>query len=691
MAAFLPSIGPAERSVEIIYGESYASGYRIGGPLVITSAHTFSSKKEPDDKMEYKNNCLIDSKCQIKHRYSNSPSWTSDANIIWTSGKIDIALLEIRNNDVDHIEPAKVGKINIFNTEDRSPLKVEIIGWPLWGRTNDQCERREIPCEIYPIDSSSDNFFALEAKRKPDNNNSDPSESPWAGASGGAVLYKDFIVGVYCRHQNISRTASLEAEHLYKAFDDNMWCALLKEHEISIDIEQITQCKNNQYTSISNNPKKQDIHLEPTAGFPGYSDPEYVVNCSSIGDSFDNFKMTLECQLKLHLLTNLHILIPGGYFFDNPGLWYLLHSSESFRELLLSHPDKTSSNTTLVISKHQETYSNHDKTRLDAIFRTWFVGNDGKRLNNPSSLRTNWINHINKENSESVLTSLRRRWESLTIDEYSNLLSLDLLKASLNSIEYIFDNSSSIATPTNRHIIFFRGVKSILDRDTDFIGKEELLQLIHQTENSKNDKISRSEIQKYAPTAWESIKNELISLRQYCYFKNYKGTGNISALPNSGVTVSRKTMSNLLKEVEELLNARSYLVAIDELTFEEVLEMRKHPGLMQSIKELYLTNTLTEPERTNRFVDILKYEWSENLLDAASQVEKSKKEGRLVIHKKSQKYPILQILSTAATILPTEIEIPSFTLKNKTLLNTISRCAPLVSGFLPKTLNYPQN
>lgn len=418
---------------------------------------------------------------------------------------------------------------------------------------------------------------------------------------------------------------------------------------------------------------------KPTEGFACYSDPEYAVNCSKT-ETFDSFQMTLKCQFKVHLLMNVHILIPGGYFFDNPAIWDLLYYSEDFRNLLLSKPDTQSKKTTLIISKPQG-------SNLDSVFRTWFVGEDGQRFNNPSSLRTNWMNNISSDDIYKKLSSLRQKWESLTIHEYADELSLDLLKSDTEFLDYLFNNSSSRKTPPNRHSRFFRGVKSILNQDFEFDGKQQLLVLLDQIENSGKDRISRSEIQKYAPKAWDSIKSELIFLRQSCYFDNDGGYGSISVLPNFGIRTSKTIIGKLLKKVEESLRSSSpYRVAFDELTFAQVLNMRSHKGLMESIKKLYTTQNLNfkEPERTDRLLDILLYEWSENLLDAASKVEKTKKSGQLVVPKEPDTNSIHFILAAASTILPVEINPSPFVLKSDRLSAILCCCAHLLSGVLPQ-------
>ncbi len=383
---------------------------------------------------------------------------------------------------------------------------------------------------------------------------------------------------------------------------------------------------------------------------------------------------------------NPHVLIPGGYFFDNPAIWELVYTSEDFRNLLLSCPDNIS-NTTLLISKHQGTRSHNDRSNLDSVFRTWFAGEDGQRFNNPSSLRIRWwASNNSSEVSHTKLQSLRQEWKSLTIKKYANSLNLTSLEDALVGLDHIFNQSDSIETPSGRHSTFFKGVESILKiEDFEFDGKNELLKLFN--EFKKSGKLSRSEIQKSAPKAWQSIKSELICLRQSCYFENYRGAGSISILPNSDIKTSQTTIEKLLEDAQRFLHSERHLVAIDQLTFAEVLEMRKHSGLMQSIKKLSSTQTLAEPQRTDIFLETLRAEWKTNLLDAATQVEKNKKNGKLVFPIKTYEDQIPLILAAASTILPVKIDPHLFEQGHDQLSAILRCCAPLLSGLLPKNPN----
>jgi hypothetical protein len=423
--------------------------------------------------------------------------------------------------------------------------------------------------------------------------------------------------------------------------------------------------------------KKDEINQ--SAGFPCFSDPEYAAKYShTMG--IQQFITTLECQVKLHLLMNKHILIPGGYFFDNPAIWSLINFSESLKDLFLSKPDKGNEYTTLIVAKHNQTLGSNDENSLDPIFRTWFSGSNGQRLNNPSSLRTKWIGSNFDFSGE--LNSFRQDWQSLTIRTYAEKLSLSSLKKALNPLNQIFEKSTSIETPSNRHSDFLIGIKILLDRDVDFVDKEakkDLLKLINQ---EGRNQISRSEIQKYAPIAWESIQGDLIALRQSSYFKNFSGGGRISIEPNTGIKASRSIVEEIFRELEIWLNEGvneklRYAVAIDELSFDEVLEMRTHPGLKQSIRKLAEADSFLEPERTSYFLQILKNEWAINLLDAARQVEKLKKSGQLIIPlKKSSLLPSTLELST--TIIPVSNS------KYRTLSDILPFFAHLASVIQPR-------
>ncbi len=420
--------------------------------------------------------------------------------------------------------------------------------------------------------------------------------------------------------------------------------------------------------------KKAEINQ--SAGFPSFSDPEYAAKYSHMDMGITQFTTTLECQIKLHLLMNKHILIPGGYFFDNPAIWSLINSSIALQNLFLSRPDSRNEYTTLIVAKHKQTLGSNDENILDPIFRTWFAGSNGQRLNNPSSLRTKWIGSNYGFNSELELC--RKDWQSLTIRTYAKKLSLSSLTRAINPLNQLFANSTSIETPSNRHSDFLSDIKILLNGDVDFIHKKDLLKLVNE-EGRKQ--ISRSEIQKYAPLAWESIQGDLIALRQSSYFKNFNGGGRISIEPNNGIKASRSVVENFFEELKDWLykgidKKRRYAVEIDKLSFEEVLQMREHPDLKESIIKLSEADSYIEPERTNYFLQTLKNEWAPSLREAACQVEKLRKSGQPIIF--PQKLSLLpEIIELSTKVIPVSNS------KCRTLLDILPHFAHLASAIQP--------
>lgn len=113
------------RAVEVI-AASYGSGYRIGGRLVLTSAHLLSPE--------------LGSNCKVRfHRDAGAREWTGKAAWIapgWRHPdgppKADVAFVAIEE-EAPACEPAAVGLLP--DAADVLKLPFHMYGWPNWAQT----------------------------------------------------------------------------------------------------------------------------------------------------------------------------------------------------------------------------------------------------------------------------------------------------------------------------------------------------------------------------------------------------------------------------------------------------------------------------------------------------------------------------------------------------------------------------
>ena len=190
----------------------YGSAYRIGGRLVLTSAHILHE---------------VGSQCGIRAKQTIGET---DATVVWKAQHVDVALIELPEN-ITPCESAAFGRLP--NSMYGEKIDFQMYCWPKWGQTfrgKDEYDEdkyaaggRQVEGVIYLADTSPDGLLVLEAQRL---------GSEWQGVSGAAVLCNGLIVAVQRQHQNPNRPASLEAVALSRIYDDSQWRTLLSQHGI---------------------------------------------------------------------------------------------------------------------------------------------------------------------------------------------------------------------------------------------------------------------------------------------------------------------------------------------------------------------------------------------------------------------------------------------------------------------------
>jgi hypothetical protein len=187
----------------------YGTGSRIGGRLVLTSAHLLSAR--------------IGAPCTIRDspdagggEWQATVAWLPDG---WTETdqepRLDVALVELQAS-APASDPASLGRLPA--SDSALNLSFTLYGWPGWGRTrradgSEVSGRRQVPGVIYLGDSSGEGLLVLEAGREGGDPARDAS-SAWEGASGAAIVCGGVVVAVQRQDQNPSRGGALEAVRL---------------------------------------------------------------------------------------------------------------------------------------------------------------------------------------------------------------------------------------------------------------------------------------------------------------------------------------------------------------------------------------------------------------------------------------------------------------------------------------------
>ena len=202
-----------------ICGPKHGSGYRIGGRLVLTSAHLFSSLGS----------------CQV--RWKGIPGKEGfakvEALVVWMAVGIDVALVELPEK-IEACDPVQFGLLpDGLNGES---ISFQFYGYPKFGATRIDKDRsgsggRHIKGEIRLAETS---FEALIPLRPEEGSGpTDDRESSWEGASGAAIVCDGYVVAVQSQHQNPKMFTALEAAPLLNVYECPEWCAFLEQHGIS--------------------------------------------------------------------------------------------------------------------------------------------------------------------------------------------------------------------------------------------------------------------------------------------------------------------------------------------------------------------------------------------------------------------------------------------------------------------------
>ena len=212
------------RAVEVIVArdssnDDYGSGYRIGGRLVLTTAHLLDA---------------VGSYCDVRDKRSFGKE---KAQVVWKDQDLDIALIELPEK-LEEVEPIVLGKL----PEGKRGEKIAFLmyGYPAWARTERNNGKfaaggRQVEGIIYLSDTSPDGLLVLEPLRLPEGTRD--KDSDWGGSSGAAIICDGLVVAVQKQHQNPERPASLEAVPLWTVCGDEEWKNLLKKHGINPEPE----------------------------------------------------------------------------------------------------------------------------------------------------------------------------------------------------------------------------------------------------------------------------------------------------------------------------------------------------------------------------------------------------------------------------------------------------------------------
>lgn len=203
----------------------YGSAYWIGGKLVLTAAHFLDG---------------VGSECFIR---SERAFGQVEAKVVWKAKNADIALIQLPDADsIPTCEAVIFGKLPEVKTGEK--LEFQMFGYPLWGSTKRENNQvapggRHVDGLIHLADTSPDGLLVLKPNRVPSQEeikkatSREPPGSPWEGNSGAAIVCDGLVIAVQQQHQNPNNPESLEASPLWKIYDDEQWCELLRQHSIN--------------------------------------------------------------------------------------------------------------------------------------------------------------------------------------------------------------------------------------------------------------------------------------------------------------------------------------------------------------------------------------------------------------------------------------------------------------------------
>ncbi len=188
-----------ERAAEVIVsydqgGERRGSGYLVRAGVVLTAAHVVAGARE------------ISIRCEA-HRPTQ---WTAPAEVTWSSGEIDVALLALREEAprrARRVAPVVFGTVR----ERDAGLKCSALGFPLFKRRDDTRgvyrESFHALGVIALLAGRKERVFEFRVQRP--ERDPDPRCSPWQGMSGSAVWAHGLIIGMITEHHRAEGLESL--------------------------------------------------------------------------------------------------------------------------------------------------------------------------------------------------------------------------------------------------------------------------------------------------------------------------------------------------------------------------------------------------------------------------------------------------------------------------------------------------
>jgi len=222
------------RAIEVI-APKYGSAYRIGGRLVLTAAHLLNE---------------VGSSCRVR---SKETFQEVDAVVAWKAPDCDLALLELPDR-VAAVEPAVLGRLPEAKAGEK--IGFQMYGYPGWAWIQQENDRLaavglQVEGTIYLADRVLDGLLGLRIEAPLTSEyplqriehllggNAEPFEphSEWRAMSGAAIVCDGVVVGVQKQHPRVAQPAYLQAEPLWKVYEDEQWRELLDRHGISPEPE----------------------------------------------------------------------------------------------------------------------------------------------------------------------------------------------------------------------------------------------------------------------------------------------------------------------------------------------------------------------------------------------------------------------------------------------------------------------
>jgi HEAT repeat protein len=211
---------------------SYGSGYRIGGRLVLTAAHLLDN---------------VGSYCEVRDKRSFGKE---KAQVVWKAQGLDLALIELPE-DVEGVEAIVLGKLPEGKTGEK--IAFQMYGYPGWGWTQrgqgSAASGLQIEGTIYLADTSPDSLLVLRIDEnlaseysearviQAIKENSQEPKSEWRGMSGAAVTCDGLVVAVQTQHPRPMQPNHVEATPLGTVYADEQWRQVLNEHGINPEPE----------------------------------------------------------------------------------------------------------------------------------------------------------------------------------------------------------------------------------------------------------------------------------------------------------------------------------------------------------------------------------------------------------------------------------------------------------------------